>query len=204
MEVKVRLSVPVLAFLGVLSGPVIAQESFEGQGYFIACGEEGCFVNSVGYDLFVAHDQGAGLLAELPMMAAVTVRGTLSDIGDATAALLLESVERRADDLYEGNLVAMQGDWRPVDEGAPFVVGIYGMDWKEIILDEVQDRFMMSVGDACADGTVHQGMVVSLYHYGDDQEAEACWLLEFIDDARMTLRNVGAGGKMVDFTRGLD
>lgn len=201
LGVGVRLSLVVFGLVGLAAPPVLAQEPFEGQGYFVACGDEGCFVNAAGYDLFVAQDQGAAMLADLPMLAAVKVTGTLSDIGDATAALSLETVERVADDLYEGNLQAMQGDWRPVGEDTPFTIGIYGMDWTEIILDEVQDRFMMSVGEACADGTVHPGMVIGLYRYGDDPGADACWLMEYIDDGRMTLRNVGGGGEAVDFTR---
>ena len=138
------------------------------------------------------------------MLAAVSVRGTLSDMGDATATLALEAVGRRADDPYEGNLVALQGDWRPVGEDTPFTIGIYGMEWNEILLDEVQDRFMMSVGDACADGSVQKGMVVSLYRYGDDPGEDGCWLLEYVDDARLTLRDLRGGGGAVDFTRVLD
>lgn len=194
----------VSAIVGLVPFSVAAQESFDGTGYLLSCGEEGCFVNAAGYDLFVPADQGAAMLSDLPMMAAVAVRGTLSDIGDATASLTLEGVERITDDLYEGNLVAMQGNWRPVGEDTPFTIGIYGMDWNEIILDEVQDRFMMSVGETCADGTVHPGMVVSLYRYGDDPGADACWLLEYVDDTRMTLRNVGGGGEAVDFTREME
>ena len=197
----VRLSVVVFGLALVAPVCALAQEPFEGSGYFITCGEEGCFLNVAGFDLFVAPDQGAALLADLPMLAAVDVTGTLSEMGDSSAALALTSVERVADDLYEGNLLAMQGDWRPVGEENPFTIGIYGMEWNEIILDEVQDRFMMSVGDACADGTVQAGMVVNLYRYGDDPGADACWLVEYIDDGRMTLRNVGGDGGAVDFTR---
>jgi len=197
----VRLSVFFLCLAGLVPLSSAAQEPFEGKGYVIACGEEGCFVNASGFDLFVAQDQGAALLADLPMLSAVTVTGTLSEMGDSSAALALSGVERVVDDPYEGNLQALQGDWRPLGEDTPFVIGVYGMDWNEIILDEVQDRFMMSVGEACADGTVHRGMVVNLYRYGDDPGADGCWLLEYIDDARMTLRNVGGGGEVVDFVR---
>ncbi|WP_434619518.1 hypothetical protein [Tabrizicola sp. M-4] len=199
-----RLSVVFVALAGVAPVAVLAQEPFEGRGYVIACGEEGCFLNSAGFDLFVAADQGAGMLVDLPMLAAVEVRGSLSEIGDSSAALRLEAVERVADDLYEGNLQAMQGDWRPVGEANPFTIGIYGMDWTEILMEEEQDRFMMSVGDACADGVTYAGMAISLYRYGDDPGADACWGMEFIDDARMSLRDLSGDFGVVDFERVID
>ena len=191
----------VAGVLALMPSLAFGQESFEGRGYFIACGEEGCFLNSAGFDLFVANDQGADLLADLPMLAAVEVQGTLSDIGDSSAALALSNVSRVSDDLYEGNLQFMQGDWRPVGEANPFTIGIYGMDWTEFLMDEEQDRFMMSVGDACADGTVYQGMVINLYRYGDDPAADGCWLMEYIDDRAMTLRDLSGDFGAVDFER---
>lgn len=196
-----RLSVVFFALAGVAPLSALAQEPFEGRGYFVACGEEGCFLNVAGFDLFVAADQGAEMLADLPMLAAVEVWGSLSEIGDSSAALRLEAVERVADDLYEGNLQAMQGDWRPVGEANPFVIGIYGMDWTEILMEEEQDRFMMSVGEACADGVTYAGMAISLYRYGDDPGADACWGMEFIDDARMSLRDLSGDFGVVDFER---
>lgn len=185
-------------------GPAWADEAYSGRGYLVACGEEGCFVNSAGYDLFVAHDQNAWMLEGLDPMTAVEVEGMLSDIGDATASFALEAVRPVIDDLYEGNLRAMQGDWRPVGEENPFVIGIYGMDWNEVLMDEVTDRFMMSVGDACADGTVHTGMIINLYRYGDDPGADACWQMEYIDDSVMTLRDLSGDFGAVAFERVLN
>lgn len=199
-----RVSVPVLSLFCLFPLSAPAQEAFEGRGYLITCGDEGCFLNASGFDLFVAQDQGAALLADLPIMTAVEVKGTLSEMGDSSAVLALTSVTRVADDLYEGNLQAMQGDWRPVGEENPFVIGIYGMEWNEVLMDEVQDRFMIVVGEACADGVVHQGMVISLYRYGDDPGADACWGLDYIDDARMTLRDLQGDFGAVDFERVLD
>lgn len=196
-----RLFGVAVALLGLVPVSAVGEEFFEGRGYFIACGEEGCFLNAAGYDFFVANDQGAGMLGDLPMLAAVDVQGTLSEIGDSSATLALHSVSRVTDDLYEGNLQFMQGDWRPVGEANPFTIGIYGMDWTEFLMDEEQDRFMMSVGDACADGTLHQGMVINLYRYGDDPEADACWLMEYIDDGAMVLRDLSGGFGAVDFER---
>lgn len=191
----------VLGLAGLAPLPALAQERFDGRGYVIACGEEGCFLNAAGFDLFVASDQGAALLADLPMLAAVKVRGSLSEIGDSSAALRLEAVTRVEDDLYEGNLQAMQGDWHPVGEANPFTIGIYGMDWTEILMEEEQARFMMSVGDACADGVAYAGMAISLYRYGDDPAADACWGMEYIDDARMSLRDLTGDFGVVDFER---
>lgn len=199
-----RLSAVFLAGLGLFPLSAFGQEPFSGRGYFIACGEEGCFLNAAGFDLFVGHNQGAGMLSDLPMLTAVEVAGGLSDIGDSSAALTLLSVERIADDLYEGNLQAMQGDWRPVDEETPFTIGIYGMDWTEMMMDDEQGHFMMSVGDACADGTVHDGMVINLYRYGDDPGADACWLLDYIDDGSLSLRDLAGDFGVVDFERVAD
>lgn len=196
-----RLYGVLACVLGVLPVTAVGQETFEGRGYVIACGEEGCFLNAAGFDLFVAADQGAELLADLPMLAAVEVQGTLSDIGDSSAALALTSVARVADDLYEGNLQAMQGDWHPVGEENPFTIGIYGMDWVEMLMEEEQGRFMMSVGDACADGTLYRGMVINLYRYGDDPTADACWLMEYVDETTLSLRDLSGAFGLVDFER---
>lgn len=196
-----RRVIGVLGLAGLLPLCAMGQEAFEGRAYVVACGEEGCFVNAAGFDLFVPPDQGADALTGFPMMAAVDLRGTLSDIGDASAVLTVTSVERATDDLYEGNLVAMQGDWRPVGEENPFLIGIYGMSWNEILLDEVEASFIMSVGDACADGRLHQGMVINLYRYGDDPGADACWGMEYIDDDVMALRDLSGDFGLVEFER---
>lgn len=202
-----RVRPSAVAGAALLLSPLIpapaghAQEPFAGRGYVIACGEEGCFLNSAGYDLFVAPEANAWMLQELDFLTAVEIEGTLSDIGDSSASLALTGVRPVIDDLYEGNLRAMQGDWRPVGEHDPFVVGIYGMDWNEVLMDEVADRFMMAVGDACADGTVHRGMVVNLYRYGDDPGADACWLVEYIDAQAMTLRDLSGDFGAVEFER---
>ncbi|MEY4984263.1 MAG: hypothetical protein RIR62_2529 [Pseudomonadota bacterium] len=198
-SVTVAVSVCLSSLLS--SAGVAAAEDYAGRGYFITCGDEGCFVNSAGYDLFVPPEGNAWMLEALDFMTAVEVEGTLSDIGDSSAVLSLTGVTPLVDDLYEGNLRAMQGDWRPVGEENPFVIGIYGMDWSEVLMDEVADRFMMSVGDACADGTVHAGMVINLYRYGDDPGADACWQMEYIDDSTMTLRDLSGDFGAVDFAR---
>lgn len=196
-----RVSGIVFAVLGLLPLSAFGQEPFAGKAYFISCGEEGCFLNAAGFDLFVGKVQGAELLSDLPMLAAVEVDGDLSDIGDSSAAMTLRSVARVTDDLYEGNLQAMQGDWRPVGEETPFTIGIYGMDWTEWLMEEEQGRFMMSIGDACADGTVHRGMVINLFRYGDDPAADACWLMDYIDDGMMSLRDLSGDFEVVDFAR---
>ena len=201
--VRVLLVRAVVFALLPLAGAAVAsaEEAFSGRGYLIACGEEGCFVNSAGYDLFVAHDRNAALLDAFDPLTAIEVEGTLSEIGDATASLALTAVTPVPDDPYEGNLRAMQGDWRPVGTGDPVVIGIYGMDWNEVVMDEVTDRFMMVAGDSCADGTAQTGMVISLYRYGDDPDADACWQLEQLDSTAMTLRDLSGDQGAVVFER---
>lgn len=193
----------VLAAL-LAANPVSAGEAFEGQGYLLSCGDEGCFVNSSGFDLFVPSDHGADMLAGLPLLAAVSIRGTLSEMGDSSAVLWLEDMVRLEDDIYEGNLLSMQGTWRPLDDGDAFSIAVSGMEWIEMLHSEVQDRFMISAGEGCADGTVRNGMTVSLYRYGDDPSEDACWLLEQIDEDRMTLRDLRGDFGAVEWERVTD
>lgn len=189
-----------LAFGLFLAPTAFAQDAFEGRGYLMSCGEEGCFLNAAGMDLFVPAGQGADQLAGLPMMAAVEVAGTLSDIGDSSADLSLASARRVADDLYEGNLIAMQGEWQPRGEEAPFRIAIFGMEWSEILNDELADRFMMSVGDSC-EGDRYDEMVVTLYRYGDDPAADGCWLVDGAEDTVLTLRKARGADAAVVFDR---
>jgi hypothetical protein len=181
--------------------PAPAQDWYEGPAYAVGCGEEGCFLNAAGYLLFAPLDGWSDSLGALPMPSAVEIAGTLSGMGDSSAEIVLERVSRIEDDLYEGNLQAMQGNWVPVGEETPFHIAIHGLDWAEIQLEEVLDTFMISVGETCANGVAPGGMAISLYRYGDDPDADACWQLEYVDDASMTLRRVGDEGGSVDFER---
>lgn len=187
----------------LIAGAAVAQEPYSGDGYLLSCGEEGCFVNSAGFNLFAPGDARAlSVLRDLPMMTAVRIEGTLSDMGDSSATIDLTDVAPIADDLYEGNLQAMQGTWRPDGEEAPFTITIAGMDWIEVYNDTDETPFMMSVGEACGDGTVlGNGMVISLYRYGDDPGDDACWRVEFIDDQTMELRDFKGEQGAVSFTR---
>ena len=100
--------------LAFWAGAAQAQESFSGNGYLLSCGEEGCFINSAGFNLFAPEGQAPlDALRDLQMMSAVQVEGTLSDMGDSSATITLSSAAPIADDLYEGNLQFMQGAWRP-------------------------------------------------------------------------------------------
>lgn len=180
-----------------------AQEPYSGDGYLLSCGEEGCFINSAGFNLFAPGDaQALATLRDLPMMTAVRVEGTLSDMGDSSATIELTSAARIVDDLYEGNLQAMQGTWRPDGEEAPFTITIAGMDWIETFNDTEETPFIMAVGEACGSGIVPgNGMAITLYQYGDDPGDDACWRLEYIDDQTMELRDFKGEQGAASFTR---
>lgn len=196
------MKVLTIGFL-LWAGAAQAQEPYAGNGYLLACGEEGCFINSAGFNLFAPGGAEAlAQLRDLPMMAAVAIEGTLSDIGDSSATIDLTYAAPLADDLYEGNLQAMQGTWRPDGEDSPFTITVAGMDWIETLNDTEETPFMMSVGEACGDGIVPgNGMVISLYRYGDDPGDDACWRLEYIDDRTMELRDFKGEQGAVSFTR---
>lgn len=192
------------AILG--AGAAQAQEPFSGNGYLLSCGEEGCFINAAGFNLFAPAGQAPlDALRALPMMTAVQVEGTLSDMGDSSATLTLTRAAPIADDLYQGNLQAMQGAWRPEGEETPFHISIAGMDWIEVLGEGDETPFMMSVGEYCGDGTFPgNGMVISLYRYGDDPGDDACWRLEYVDDKTLELRDFKGDQGAVTFTRMTD
>jgi hypothetical protein len=189
--------------LALVAHAAVAEEPYAGDGYLLSCGEEGCFINSAGFNLFARGEPGALVaLRSMPMLRAVRMEGTLSDMGDSSATITLTAVAPIADDPYEGNLQAMQGTWRPEGEEAPFSVTIAGMDWIETYGETEETPFLMSVGDACGDGTVPgNGMVIALYRYGDDPADDACWRLEFIDDTSMELRDFKGEQGAVSFVR---
>lgn len=179
-------------------------------GYFLGCAGEtqpaACAVNAAGITwVMAAETTEAGLydaLQALPLLEPVILSGDYGEIGDSFADLTLTALDMpMEEDLYVGNLRAMQGDWQPVGEEAPFAIRIAGLDWQEWMAGEPGESYMISAGLACADGVEPGGMAISLYRYGDDPAADACWQLEYIDDARMTLRDVQGEQGQVEFTR---
>lgn len=194
---------PVACFL-LLPATAFAEPIAE-RGYTAGCGEEGCFLEAAGFSFFVAGDGTApDLLAELaglPLVSAVAFEGVMSNMGDSSADLALTSVLRVEDDLYEGNLQAMQGDWYPTGADTPFFVRIIGLTWQEVVQDEPGDTFALSPGEACADGVVPGGMAINLYRLGDDPAADACWQLEGIAGNEMLLRDFMGDQGQVEFTK---
>lgn len=182
-----------------LALPARAEPLEPTDGYFLGCDAEGspifCYVNAAGFNWAISQDTAdPGLfdrLQTLPMLEPVIISGDYAELADSSADLRLTGLDQPADeDLYIGNLRAMQGIWQPVGEEAPFSVEISGLDWLEQMNGELSDSFLMSVGTSCADGVVPGGMAISLYRYGDGPEADACWQVEYIDDQTMRLRDV--------------
>lgn len=177
-------------------------------GYFLGCDAEGnpifCYVAAAGFTWAISGDRAVSelfdQLAALPLLEPVVISGSYETLNDSSADLDLTGLTRPGEDLYVGNLRAMQGRWQPKGEETPFEVEIAGLDWIELVQAEVAADFSISVGEACADGVVPGGMAISLYRYGDDPGADACWQLEYIDDATMTLRDFMGDQGQVEFT----
>jgi hypothetical protein len=185
-----------------LATPAFA-EDINDTGWKISCDDAGCQIASGGFALWTtAGSDPAALqaLQSLPDMSAVNFLGVLQNMGDSTADLVLAFAER-ADNINEGNLQVMQGDWKPVGEQTPYFIRIIGMEYQEWTNDEMGENFAMIAGDSCADGTAHTGTVISLYRLGDDPDADGCWQVEYVDAKTLSMRDVAGDFGVVDYTR---
>lgn len=190
------------AVLIALSGPVFA-EDINDTGWKISCDDAGCQIASGGYALWTTADSDPAALQalqSLPDMSAVNFLGSLQNMGDSTADLVLAFAER-GENINEGNLQFMQGDWKPVGEATPYFIRIVGMEYQEWANDEMGANFAMTAGDACADGTTHTGTVISLYRLGDDPDADGCWQVEYVDAQTLSMRDVAGDWGVVDYAR---
>lgn len=189
--------VPLLCAL-----PAGAQEIYEGPAYLIGCADDGCALNAAGFNLFAPADGATfDTLRALDPVTAVAISGTLSEMGDSSATIDLTAASPVESDPYEATLRRMQGNWRPRGEGAPFSINIVGLDWTELPDGEIGDSYLINPGSTCPDAAMTPGMVFSLYLYGGDPEADACWQVEFVDARTLSLRDASGGGRFVDFDR---
>lgn len=199
-----------LIIAGLMAAGAAGADPIAEDGWLTACDLDaapaGCLIEAGGFALLVQEGQGTPdalitYLAGLPPVSAIHFEGEIVNMGDSTAELVLTTAAQ-VDNIHEGNLQALQGDWTPVGEETPFQIRIYGLEWQEWQGDEQQGAFAMVVGDACGDGTVPgAGTVISLYRLGDDPADDGCWQLEYIDDSRMTLRDFKGDRGQVAFTR---
>ena len=199
-----------LAVAGLAAGAALA-EPIADSGYAVGCDDEGfpvaCYIAAAGFTLTVMQDGGTApdlfeRLQQLDPVTAVRFTGDLGEMGDSSATVVLDDLQVQADDLYEGNLRAMQGRWSPVGEETPFVIEISGLDWLEMVQDELATAFQMVVGEACGDGILPgNGMVIALYRYGDDPGDDACWRVEYVDEATLELRDFKGDQGLVAFAR---
>lgn len=186
-------------------------DPFADHGYAVGCDAEGspeaCYIVTSGFNLAVMQDGGTppevfDALQGLPFLTAVRFSGRIGEMGDSSAEVVLDRLTLVPDDLYEGNLRAMQGRWQPAGEATPFFIEIAGMDWLEIAQDEVVGAYMMVVGEVCGDGTLPgNGMAISLYRYGDDPADDACWRLDYVDESTLELRDFKGAQGAVTFNR---
>lgn len=194
----------------VLIAGMAAADPIAEEGWLTACDMEAvpvaCLIEAGGFALIVQAGQGTpeqviGFLSGLPPVSAIRFDGEILNMGDSTAELVLSSAAR-VDNVNEGNLQALQGDWTPEGEETPFQIRIFGLEWQEWQGDDQQAAFAMVVGDTCGNGIVPgAGTVISLYRLGDDPEDDGCWQVEYIDDRSLTLRDFKGDQGQVAFTR---
>lgn len=196
---------------GLLWAGSALAEPMADQGYAVGCdatvAPASCVIVSRGFNLRVVEGGGTpdavfARLREMPAMSAVSFEGDLGELGDSSADIVLRALQPEPDELYQGNLQALQGRWQPEGEETPFTIEIKGMDWTEVVQGEVTDVFLMSVGEACGNGVLPgTGMAITLYRYGDDPADDACWRLEYVDDSKLELRDFKGDQGAVSFTR---
>ena len=199
-----------LIIAGLMAAGAARADPIAEDGWLTACDLDatpaGCLIEAGGFALLVQEGQGTPdalitYLAGLPPVSAIRFEGEIVNMGDSTAELVLTSAAR-VDNINEGNLQALQGDWTPEGEETPFQIRIFGLEWQEWQGDEQQAAFAMVVGDTCGNGIVPgAGTVISLYRLGDDPEDDGCWQVEYIDDQSLTLRDFKGDQGQVSFTR---
>jgi hypothetical protein len=198
-----------LLALTLLAHPALA-EPFEGRGYLVGCDGDaagsGCRIVASGVIFHVRDGEGTNegmmdLLWSEPPVTAVTISGEMGDLGDITAPLVLTSLSFPQDDPFQDTLRYLQGDWRPDGEDTPFLLRITGLEWQEWQDDELLAAFLITPSEACADGVIPGGMVLSLRQIGGDPSESACWQVEYATDTTMDLRNVTRGFGLVTYAR---
>ena len=196
--------------LGCLTPVMAAADPIAEDGWLTACNLDStpgvCLIESGGFGLLVQQGQGTPdevltYLAGLPPITAIHFEGEIVNMGDSTAELVVTTAAT-VDNIHQGNLQALQGDWAPVNAETPLQVRIFGLEWQEWYGNEKLDAFAMVVGDTCGNGiTPGAGTVLSLYRLGDDPEDDGCWQIEYIDDQTLTLRDFKGEQGQVEFTR---
>jgi hypothetical protein len=192
--------------LGALMLPVCAAaETIEGTGWRTACNDAFCEIVSQGFILSVVDGGGTPpeimrKLRRMADMTSVQIAGEISNMGDMTADLVLTSMQA-ADDVNEGNLQFMQGDWAPVGEEGHYFVRITGLYYQEWSDGEMSMNALMSVGDSCANGTQYRGTVISLYPVGGDPSEIACWGVDYVDEETLELRDYVGEWGLVEYAR---
>ena len=203
--------IPAAAALMLAALSPATADTLSDRGYAVGCDAEGaplfCYVVASGMVFEVAQDGGTppaifDTLLGFPDVTAVAFTGRMGDPGDVTAPLVIDTLDLRPDDPHEGNLRALQGLWKPRDEGSPFHIEIAGLDWLEFEMDELRDAFLIAPGHACGDATLQGGgTVLALYRYGDDPAQDACWQVDFVDATRLDLRDASGDRGSVTFDR---
>lgn len=189
--------------------PALADPLDPTLGYFLGCDATTsppyCTVQAAGFTWVIMQDSTDGdlfnQLTGLPLLEPVEISGEFAELYDSSADLMLTGLTLPGEDLYVGNLRAMQGTWQPTGEAFPFTIQVAGLDLTQFTNGEQGESFAMLPGEACADGVVPGGMAISLYMYGNDPEADGCWQVEYVDDATLVLRDFMGEQGQVEFAR---
>lgn len=185
-------------------------QPFDSSAYFLGCDAGGmpiqCHLRAGSFSLSVAqHDTDPALwtqLAALPYLASVDVKGTWTDITDASAVLTPTQITLRADDAFPATLTALQGQWAPADAKPFALLEIDGLDWRQGDGAELSLDAAILPDVACADGTpVEGGTALVLYPYGYDPSVSFCWRLVSVDATTLVIEDRSESHGTVTLTR---
>lgn len=180
---------PALAF-----EPGTHGEPMEETGYFVACnsGEGGsaCEIHARGA-VFMAYSEGPSerealnALAAMKQGAPVSFTGDMISMGDVTVDFALNSVAANPNDPLAPLVADLQGTWT----GNGLTVTVTGLEWVEV--DDA--AYLVSLGNACADGADRGSTHISLYEMGGDPFDSICYQVVSHAAAELVLVNAATG-----------
>lgn len=197
MRLSLAASVLALASPALAFEPGTHGEPTEETGYFVACatGEGGsaCEIHARGA-VWMAYSEGPSerdamnTLAEMAQGAPVKFTGDMISMGDVTVDLALNTVEANPDDPLAPLVADLQGEWKANGQA----VTVTGLEWAE-----ADGRaYLISLGNACADGAEREGTHISLYEMGGDPFNSICLKVESHSATGVALTNVADGAAL--------
>lgn len=180
-------------------------DAYRDNGYVQECTQDGEFPGCTliaGGSQFVIPAGGPtppkvlAKLRSMPRLAWVEFRGDITDVYDSYAVLALGAVAKATEpDPWSAVVKAMQGTWQSLQDPASAVT-VDGLIWIETVEGNEVSRPVMSVGDACSDGT-GSGTVLELFMVGSDGYASTCYSVVDVSADRMELVYLPRGNTLV-------